>query len=268
MRVLNTWTGGYPIGFHLNGTWESCKDATSVFTPEFFRDLYSSHNPQPLNDVTILYMWFDPKDTPDTYVMQDQIMCDRVLTKELLLSNLVSWGIEGVNLCEGWDWRQYDKPVAMKPHLLVQHLHSITTTYVIGWDVDTFFTEHPNEVVRRFEYMECDWLFNASATVHPFSLKKFYDDWQEHWDMLIEVAQQGSVPWRFLNSGLWIARTDFLREITDDLIMTKLWDDDFGEQGHITHVYKKHFGRIRQDLRCEIFQSMGSAPEGCLKLVP
>jgi hypothetical protein len=223
-------------------------------------------------------MWFDPHSNvylhegysesgSSTYVMQDQLLGDRVVAKDLLLSNLQSWQVAGVNLCEGWDWTQYEKPVAMKPHLLVKHLDSITTTYVIGWDVDTFFTDHPNEIVRRFKEMDCEWLFNAGANIFPHSMAEFYKEWPEHWEDLIEIANAGVVPWRFLNSGLWVARTDFLREITDDLIMTELWDDDFGEQGHITTLYKKHFGRIRQDMRCKIFQAMGYAPEGCLQLV-
>ena len=130
MRVLNTWTGEYPIGFHLNGTWESCRHACGILTDEFFLSLHekSTNNPQTLEDVTILYMWYDPHSwhgrdiNSDTYVMQDHWVAGQVVAKQLLLGSLETWKVPGTNICDGWDWTKHEKPVAMKPHLLVKHL--------------------------------------------------------------------------------------------------------------------------------------------------
>ncbi len=267
IRVYNSWTNSYPIGFHLNGTWWACKNAVQIFTDDICKQFWAQADTSPLrDDLTIVYQWFDQGTSCNIPIPDYTTSETPVLAKELLLGSLEMYKVPAINLAEDWDWKNYEKPVAMKPHLLAQKLDDIKTKYIMGWDVDVFFTDHPNNIVDRFEelFPDVDWLFNSAQTIYPASVVPLYQEWSEfaemHTNSVKSAVMAEAIPWRFLNSGLWIAKTEFLREIADELPLQHFWPDDFGEQGHITHLYKKYYGRIQQDFLCRIFQTLQIMP--------
>ena len=101
--------------------------------------------------------------------------------------------------------------------MLRDSLNKIETEYIMGWDItDTFFTATPNEIVERFETeFDCEMLFNAEVVCYPAEASKLYESWSNYNSIV------NNSPFKFLNSGLWIAKTDFCREIIGDVIKTK-----------------------------------------------
>ena len=122
--------------------------------------------------------------------------------------NLKRFNLSYLNIGENFDPTNfsYDESRVRKPHLLHENLNEITTKYIMGWDVDIFFTDHPNRVVERFENeFDCEWLFNAENTCFPMTRPRrqamgLYRKWKEHGDIV------GESPFKYLNSDCLLQR--------------------------------------------------------------
>ena len=87
-----------------------------------------------------------------------------------------------------------------------------------------------------------------------------YRKWKEHNDLV------GESPFKYLNSGLFIAKVDFFREIFEDIINTPLFEDQT-DQGQFHQIYRKYFPRMQIDYGCRIFQSLYKLDENCLEVI-
>ena len=126
----------------------------------------------------------------------------------------------------------------------------VTTEYVLCCDgYDVVMMDSPMEIVKRFEeQFDCDALFNAEGWNHPpKDCPQDLTDFQHS-------AVPADNPYQFLNSGVMIAKTAFLKSIVSDLRNTKPYDRQ-DDQALWKMIYQKHYPRIQTDYLCKIFQS-------------
>jgi hypothetical protein len=251
VKIKNSITKSYPIVFHINGGFENCKIGYDLFDNETMNNWNWNSTEELRDDVTLCFAkWGD----------ESKFVCT-------LDDNLKRFNLSYLNIGENFDPTNfsYDESRVRKPHLLHENLNEVTTKYIMGWDVDIFFTDHPNRVVERFENeFDCEWLFNAENTCFPMTRPRrqamgLYRKWKEHTDLV------GDSPFKYLNSGLFIAKVDFFREIFEDIINTPLFEDQT-DQGQFHQVYKKYFPQMQIDYGCRIFQSLYKLDEKCLEV--
>lgn len=261
MKIKNNITKSYPIVFHINGGFENCKIGYDLFDNETMNNWNWNSTEKLRDDVTLCFAkWGD----------ESKFVCT-------LDDNLKRFNLSYLNIGDGFeptidDSKELivsgpdDSPDrVMKPYLLHENLNKINTKYIIGWDVDIFFMEHPNRVVERFESeFECEWLFNAENNCFPMARPRkgapgIYRKWKEHNELV------GDSPFKYLNSGLFIAKVDFFKEIFEDVVSTPLLEDK-ADQGQFHQIYRKYFPRMQIDYGCRIFQSLHKLDTDCLEV--
>jgi len=251
MRIKNNITNSYPIAFHLNGGFKKCKIGYNLFAGETMNTWNWDSSEKLRHDVTLCFAkWGD----------ESKFICT-------LDENLQRFNLRYLNIGKNFDPPSHGEIRTIKPHLLHENLNQITTKYVVGWDVDVFFTEHPNRIVERFENeFECDWLFNAENKVFPAgrhltgSANPIYWRWPEHQNII-----RNQTPFMYLNSGLFICKVDFFKEIFSDIISTRLLKDK-ADQGQFQQIYRKYYPRMQIDNYCKIFQSLNGLQKDNLKI--
>ena len=140
----------------------------------------------------------------------------------------------------------------MKAPLLVDYVSQATTKYTMGIDCyDVCLIKEANELVDIFEReFDCDMLFNGELISYPpnndlaeFERSRYGDD----------------SPFCYLNSGVWIARTEFLREISEDIVAMQEAEcqrsrSRRSDQIVYRYLHKKYYPRIQLDKYCKLFQ--------------
>jgi hypothetical protein len=134
---------------------------------------------------------------------------------------------------------------------IAAHLEEVGTEYLMVLDSDDVFAvDSLATVVDRFEKrFECDMLMNAAQNFWPPELeddpglRKFCES----------TPSVGGPEHKFVNGGLWIARTEFYRGIVDEVMSTRPARDGC-DQSVFYQVYRNHYPAIQMDYRCEIFQ--------------
>ena len=201
MKIFNNITKTYPTAFHLNG---------DVDLNAHGYDIYNEINPYIKKcDIT------DADKITLCFAKWGRVSGRKCIMEETLNTMELPWlNIANEYTSGGLKGR---RQLIKKPKMLRDSLSKINTEYIMGWDItDTFFTTTPNKIVERFESeFDCDMLFNAEVVCYPKEARELYETWNNY----DEIVKQS--PFRFLNSGLWIAKTDFCREIIDDVIKTK-----------------------------------------------
>ena len=134
----------------------------------------------------------------------------------------------------------------MKAGLLAEHLPSIDTKYTMGIDAhDVILLKEANGIVDTFESdFDCDMLFNAELVSYPEN--------EELADF--ERSIYGESPFHFLNSGVWIAKTEFLRQVMQDILEIRSFRPE-SDQEIYRKLHKKYYPKIQIDHRCAIFQT-------------
>jgi len=61
-------------------------------------------------------------------------------------------------------------------------------------------------------------------------------------------------PFCYLNSGVWIARTEFLKEVIGDILSIRS-SRPRSDQEIYRKLHKKYYPKIQVDSKCEIFQT-------------
>ena len=248
MRILNNITKSHPIAFHRNGGYENCKVGQDLFHDKLINKWEWNTSEVLRDDITLCFAkWGDDGENTDF----------------LLDENIQRFNLSYLNI--GENFNQIRLPSldgrAKKPYLLHASIDKITTKYVMGWDIDVFFMDHPNRVVERFENeFECDWLFNAEHNYHPKSALEIYTEWDKY------DTKVCNSPFKYLNSGLFIAKVDFFKEIFEDIVNTPLLKNS-AEQGQFHQIYRKYFPRMQIDFGCKIFQSLFMLNKNCLEVV-
>ena len=134
----------------------------------------------------------------------------------------------------------------MKAPLLVDYINQADTEYTMGIDCyDVCLIKDANELVDIFERdFDCDMVFNGELISYPPNddLAKF------------ERSRYGNdSPFCYLNSGVWIARTKFLKEVAQDILSFRSRNRR-SDQIVYRYLHQKYYPRIQLDKYCKLFQ--------------
>jgi hypothetical protein len=135
-----------------------------------------------------------------------------------------------------------------KLNKLVEFIPKVETEYMMLFDTDdVFITDGLDRVVNTFEKeMGCKMLFNAECWNYPKGDKEqtaFEED----------VTSEEN-PFRYLNSGVWVANTEFLKSKIDVLEELKNYSHD--DQAVFKRFYKMFYPDVKVDHNCKYFQSL------------
>jgi hypothetical protein len=156
--------------------------------------------------------------------------------------------------------------------LLEEALPGIATPWVLMADSRDVFIVRPLEGLVAEAgacYPGADMVYNAERFRWP--------DKAEAGLFAFEEERYGSVsPWRYLNSGLGLLRTESLRPALEELLRIRCaphpsnsaWrrlryrlfhriDVDFDDQEALHHYHSRHHPKIVADARCALFQTTG-----------
>jgi len=172
----------------------------------------------------------------------------------------------------------------MKIHELLKYIPTIEKPYTMFFDSsDIVFTAPPDSLLADFKHRPESMLCNADGWSYP--LKSPTLEWEEH----TAESRSPKSPYRYLNSGLWIACTKFLKEKFHplmekysnkwdewDLLRTtepskstkEAWDIHLAsggpysdvDQGIFKHIYQDLYPEVVVDHSCRYFQSMAWSP--------
>lgn len=138
-----------------------------------------------------------------------------------------------------------------KPMLVLEALETIRSEYVLAVDsFDAIALRNPKEIIERFEKdFSCDLLFNTGKVCWP-QLDRF-----RAFERSIPEADNS--PFRYLNGGAWIGRTQFCRGFFEAVIATpplEGWPQS--EQGLLKQIFPDWYPSVSLDYRCRIFQTL------------
>ena len=137
----------------------------------------------------------------------------------------------------------------MKAGLLAEYLPNIDTKYTMGIDShDVCLLRDANLMIDAFENDfagDCDMLFNAELISYPPNPK-------------LSTFERGiygeESPFCYLNSGVWIAKTDFLKAVIGDILEIRS-SRPRSDQEIYRKLHKKYYPKIKIDHRCKLFQT-------------
>lgn len=152
------------------------------------------------------------------------------------------------------NWRN-----TMKAGLLAEYLPNINTEYTMGIDChDVCLMKEANGIIDTFEKNfanNCDMLFNGELVSYPKNpeIAKFERD-----------IYGGESPFCYLNSGVWIAKTKFLKKVIED-ILTLRSSRPRSDQEIYRKLHQKYYPKIQVDNTCQIFQTTCSSSKDHLR---
>jgi hypothetical protein len=144
------------------------------------------------------------------------------------------------------DWKNIDKL-----RLTAAALREIDTPYVLGADsCDVLFVDSPAVALERFrEHFTCELVFNSTGGRSWPELPQFVA--YESSRPLAAVAQGR----HWLNSGLWIARTEFAREFFAALAKCPAMPGfETSDQAVIKREWPHWYPRVQLDYLSQMFQ--------------
>ena len=120
---------------------------------------------------------------------------------------------------------------------------------------DVLLLKDANGIIDAFENdFDCDMLFNGELISYPENeeLANF------------EKSIYKESPFRYLNSGVWIAKTEFLNEVIGDILEFRS-SRPKSDQEIYRKLHRKYFPRVQVDNKCKIFQCTCSAQKKFLR---
>lgn len=143
----------------------------------------------------------------------------------------------------------------LKLKLLRDEIPKIKTKYIMLLDSDdVFLIDNISHIVNTFElYFECDMLLNAAQNFWPKNWLKYEENEHEIYQFMNQIGNQIGSRHKYMNSGAFIAKTIFLKEMLKELNIEEgpVPDDD---QSLYILLYKKYYPRMQLDYNCRIFQ--------------
>lgn len=138
----------------------------------------------------------------------------------------------------------------LKISLLEQFIKHVKTEYILSSDSsDVLLIRGLEGLVDDFRTFNCEMVFNGEKNIWPTDLSQVIVDFEKR------VAGDSVFP--FLNAGLWIARTEFVRskigEIKRYTFQTKHL---LSEQIHYKQFYFNYHPQVQVDFRCKMFQNV------------
>jgi len=136
-----------------------------------------------------------------------------------------------------------------KIRLLKRELPNIRTKYIMLLDSDdTFVVDGLDRVIEKIESMpECKLLMNAAQNFWPPILHQIGNSYE----FCNHIGNEKKSRHRYVNSGVFIADVEFLKEILEEEIVPPKEDDD---QGLFCLLYQKYYPAFQLDYYCDVFQ--------------
>jgi len=248
IKLINTAFNTQPCIFHMNGSYKKNKEGRRLRSRVF--EWIDKQRELPLS-IASPYFGGEGGMRDTTY-----FICTSYGERETCLEKTLKYfKVPYVMKGRGTpDWRN-----TMKAGLLAEYLPNINTKYTMGIDShDVCLMREGNIVVDIFEKNfadHCDMLFNAELVSYPKNPE-------------IAEFERGiygdESPFCYLNSGVWIAKTDFLKDVMKD-ILTFRSSRPRSDQEIYRKLHQKYYPRIRIDSLCQIFQTTCSSSKEQLK---
>ena len=145
---------------------------------------------------------------------------------------------DDITFFEGW----------VKFNKIIEFIPKVNTEYLLLLDTDdVFIVDGIEEFVNTYEErLDCKMLFNAEAWFFPKgnnSIREFEES---------KVLEDN--PFKYLNSGVWIANTEFLKSVYSDLINIIPYAKI--DQAVFKELYSLYYPKIKIDSQCIYFQSV------------
>lgn len=201
MRIKSLKTGTFPIIVHAPG-----------FSLSKWRGSLSHHDELNPLWAPLLRLWernraekSQPKDGRLLTVVTWNSTDEKTIAEKSLDRLGIPYIVLGRHIKE-WKHRY-------KITLLNEVMGTIKTPYLMGFDsFDVLVLRDPEEAIAEFEKMSCEIVFNAEPHFWPDCGKnaqtgKGYIE--QEWKAFEESV--GERPWRFLNSGVWMGRTEYCK---------------------------------------------------------
>jgi hypothetical protein len=162
------------------------------------------------------------------------------------------------------EWRNI-----IKIALSYEFLKRVETTYVMAADSrDVLLLDDPRRLVERMEALPgCLMLFNAERNHYPRQCRtKAFERRVFEQSTSLELSG-GAKYFQYLNSGAWVARTDFCRPLHEEAIRVRP-PLSYSDQGVYKLLYKRHYPKIQIDHECEVFQTLCVTKPKEFELIP
>jgi len=138
----------------------------------------------------------------------------------------------------------------LKIPLLELFLQDLKTEYILSSDSsDVLLVRGLEGIIDDFRDFNCEMIFNGEKNIWPIDLS----------GTIIEFEKRaaGDSLFPFLNAGLWIAKTDFIKsKITEIKNYTFQTKHVFSEQIYYKQFYFNHHPLVQVDFKCKIFQNI------------
>lgn len=263
ITVHNSYFNTKPVAFHHHGRFQLAANneyGGYDFKGEIFKLL--SNDPgvsAPMfRGIKENRRYFQPPASKIRNPINEKLQVFTVCNRPQLGCAMYCMDYFGMDYCVlGADVVKYDHWV--KIGLLLEYIPTITKPYTMFMDADDiFFSRDPTHLVETFESeMNCSMLLNGEGWFYPKGYPMELRAWED------EVACDKS-PYKYLNSGLWIANTNFLQgpfyqtlkagaEAFKNDAEDKPYSDN--DQGMFHCAYNKLYPDMRVDHTCQYFQS-------------
>ena len=233
MKIRNKITNTYPIAFHLSGKKRWNINGYKVYN-QFINNDDINKTEKLRSDTKIVFPHYGYSKLPmvekslHKMKVDNTNIADEYIKEKIDIKSFFSYRWKMVR-----DWSMKNTDVK----------------YIIGHDAsDIFFVRHPNRIVEIFENeFECEALFNAEKICWPKQTRIKYKEFYHSKNFKHNPTV------KFLNAGLFIAKTEFLPELCDLLANTSEFPSG-DDQGQLHKIYLKLFPRIQIDTECKVFQ--------------
>jgi hypothetical protein len=157
----------------------------------------------------------------------------------------------------GYDYTIIGKDIVNFRHIdkllsLCKFVKTCETEYIIYMDeIDAFMVGDVSDMIEKFKKFDCQFLFQAEGWFYPKAKDEFGAKVKAYFDKL---APQDT-PYKYLNSGAFMFRTEYYRSIMDRLLACEVYVPDVC-QARYMNFFMEEFPNIKLDYYCDIFQSL------------
>jgi len=251
IKIRNKFLDSYPVIFHHNGR----------------RNLFKNSSAYPLKGKVFEYFsegedtgfFMGRKEKLRYNIPKKKESCDPIFDDLtiVMISNLTEYGsaarsleyygipyvVVGEEILKFDGWEKFKK--------VMEFIPTVKTKYLMLLDSDDVFIVDGMERVMNYEKdMDCKMLFNAEGWSFPKGNTKI--------DEFEKSVIPKDVPFKHLNSGVWIANMEFLNSVYDVLAKIEPFAKDDGCV--FKELYKMFYPQIKIDYECKLFQSVPWTP--------
>jgi hypothetical protein len=120
------------------------------------------------------------------------------------------------------------------------------TQHVLCVDAfDTVIVDNLDVILEKYRGLNHPLVFSAETSCYPYQEKA-------------SLYPACDTPYRFLNAGGWLAETDYMISVLEEIEVESI-PDEANDQGVWTDFFLSNPSALRLDTRCEVFQSLFGA---------